>query len=245
VVMCSMLQHEPRALYKGMGASLIGAVPTSVVYMPTYEFSKMALLKLAAAAPGVKIPVAQVASVATGLACSSVRVPTSVVKARLQLGFSSSVRHAVAAALQNGGGWRGLYAGWYATCVLDVSYALVQFTVLERLVALCGATIARGRMLSSGENALVGFLVGVITAILTEPLDVVKTRLQTQRRDPRSICGTDFGYAGVFDGLHKMVQLEGVLALWRGLLPRLLLKGWGSCIWYSAYTMLRNIMEGV
>ena len=53
------------------------------------------------------------------------------------------------------------------------------------------------------------------------------------------IGGTDFGYTGLFDGLVKAARQEGVLVLWRGLLPRLLLKSCGSSIWYSVYMALR------
>lgn len=79
-----------------------------------------------------------------------------------------------------------------------------------------------------------------MTAIATEPLDVVRTRLQTQRRPDAGVGGTDFGYTGLLDGLVKAARTEGVLVLWRGLLPRLLLKSCGSSIWYSVYmTVLR------
>ena len=67
----------------------------------------------------------------------------------------------------------------------------------------------------------------------------MRTRLQTQRRPDAGIGGTDFGYHGLLDGLVKAVRQEGLLVLWRGLLPRLLLKSVGSMIWYSVYMALR------
>ena len=62
---------------------------------------------------------------------SIVRVPTSVLKARLQLGFSRNIGEAFAAATQGGRSLSGLYVGWAATCLLDVTYAIVQFTPLS------------------------------------------------------------------------------------------------------------------
>lgn len=128
------------------------------------------------------------------------------------------------------------------------------------------------RPLTNPENALVGFLVGVITSVLTEPLDVVKTRIIGQKRRPprrrggagrggdsargagrgrqpplaRGIAGPaeprrgleppqDFGYTGLVHGLRQIVATEGLGSLWRGLLPRLLLKSLGSMIWYPVY----------
>eukprot|EP00965_Chrysotila_dentata_P082005 2706265-Pleurochrysis_carterae.AAC.2 len=153
LAMAAMMRHEPLRLYNGLGASLIGAVPTSLVYMPTYELSKVVLKHLSATLPPNSLPISQLASIATGIACSCVRVPASVVKARMQLGYSPSLWHAVTTAV-NGVGWRGLYAGWYATCVLDVSYAMIQFTVLEWLVTLFDAS--QGRTALSPQQARIG-----------------------------------------------------------------------------------------
>jgi hypothetical protein len=36
-------------------------------------------------------------------------------------------------------------------------------------------------------------------------------------------------------GLRQIVATEGLGSLWRGLLPRLLLKSLGSMIWYPVY----------
>jgi len=133
-----------------------------------------------------------------------------------------------------------------------VTYALVQFSTLEWL-RVAGSSMVH-RPLTTRENALVGFLVGVITSVLTEPIDVVRTRLIGQKRRAgaqgpgsarapptsraRSACGPaeqDFGYTGLLHGLRQIVRSEGVGALWRGLLPRLLLKAVGSMIWYPVY----------
>jgi len=70
----AIVQAEPRpvtALYRGLGPSVIGAVPTAAVYMPTYEASKLAL---------AGTPFAPAAGVVTGIVSAAVRVPTSVRK---------------------------------------------------------------------------------------------------------------------------------------------------------------------
>lgn len=219
---------EARKLYRGLGTSLVSAVPVSLVYMPTYEFTSQAFKRLSLNS-GVPIPAAQLASVATGCACASVRVPLTLIKSRVQLGLFKSPSLAVAAALRTG--WRELFVGLGATVWLDVLYAVIQFTALERLRQL-GAFLGGGRVLTPGENALIGFLTGAITAVATEPLDVVRTRLQTQKRAAANKGGADFGYTGLLDGLRKAALTEGIAVLWRGLLPRLLLKSFGGMIWY-------------
>ena len=225
-----------RDLYRGLGTSLVGAVPVSLVYMPTYELSSTALKTLGGSLV-LPLPTAQMASVLTGCACALVRVPLTLIKARVQLGLYATPWLALAAALKLG--WRELFVGLRATIVLDVMYALVQFTALEQFRQL-GAVLSGGRVLTSGEDVLIGLLTGAVTAVATEPLDVVRTRLQTQKRREAKVGGTDFGYTGLVDGLRKAARQEGIIGLWRGLLPRLVLKSMGSSIWYVVYSAVRK-----
>jgi hypothetical protein len=50
-------------------------------------------------------------------------------------------------------------------------------------------------------------------------MDVIKTRLMAQGKEG---AGGGQRYSGLFDALVKIPQQEGVTALWRGLLPRLM-----------------------
>jgi solute carrier family 25 S-adenosylmethionine transporter 26 len=112
-----LLASEPRpvkALYRGLGASVAGAVPTSLVYMPTYEAAKLCFA-------GTLL--APLSGVVTGLVSACVRVPTSVVKAQLQLGLHDSGAAAVRSIVRSSG-LVGLFVGFRATVVLDVFYAV-------------------------------------------------------------------------------------------------------------------------
>ena len=178
------------------------------------------------------------------MASATVRVPVSVVKSRIQLGLHLSMREAVARAMRNGmGSGGGLYAGFRATVVLDSSYACVQFFFLEQLRALAlrtaptpagGSRPSSPTQLGAGANAAIGFLTGVCAAIVTEPLDVVRTRLMTQGKNPH------FQYEGLLHGLQTAARREGLYSLWKGLLPRLLTKAFGSVIWYTTYMEARR-----
>jgi len=53
----------------------------------------------------------------------------------------------------------------------------------------------------------------------------------------------NFGYRGLFDGLRRAVSSEGISSLYRGLLPRLLLKSLGGSIWYTTYSWVKAEME--
>eukprot|EP00658_Telonema_sp_P-2_P066040 TRINITY_DN55157_c0_g1_i1.p2 TRINITY_DN55157_c0_g1~~TRINITY_DN55157_c0_g1_i1.p2 ORF type:complete len:123 (-),score=3.67 TRINITY_DN55157_c0_g1_i1:223-591(-) len=116
-----------------------------------------------------------------------------------------------------------------------------------------------GRALSMSEDMVVGLLVGMGSASITEPLDLVRTRIlgqlglgnpvglgaaSSQPQRPTTSAPRDFGYRGMWHGLRSVAAHEGVLALWRGLLPRLVLKGAGSSIWYATYMKTRRWLDG-
>ena len=136
--------------------------------------------------------------------------------------------------------------GFRATVVLDSSYACVQFFFLEQLRALAlrtaptpagGSRPSSPTQLGAGANAAIGFLTGVCAAIVTEPLDVVRTRLMTQGKNPH------FQYEGLLHGLQTAARREGLYSLWKGLLPRLLTKAFGSVIWYTTYMACRSALS--
>ena len=56
--------------------------------------------------------------------------------------------------------------------------------------------------LNAAETSVVGAAAGAVTALLTTPLDVVKTRLMTQ--------GASARYAGIGDCVRKIAQQEGL-----------------------------------
>lgn len=56
-----------------------------------------------------------------------------------------------------------------------------------------------------------GSVCGVYSGL---PFDTVKLRLQTQ-------TAIDLQYKGVFDCFKKIIKQEGVLALWKGVIPAL------------------------
>ncbi|KAJ6636504.1 Mitochondrial 2-oxodicarboxylate carrier [Pseudolycoriella hygida] len=62
---------------------------------------------------------------------------------------------------------------------------------------------------------------GFIEVCLMHPLDVVKTRLQLQVKKPVAGSKTVY-YNGVFDCFSKIARQEGVLAVYKGILPPIL-----------------------
>lgn len=74
------------------------------------------------------------------------------------------------------------------------------------------------QILESGYRFALGSIAGATGATVVYPIDLVKTRMQNQRSG--SFVG-ELMYRNSFDCFKKVIRHEGVLGLYRGLLPQL------------------------
>ncbi|KAI9275171.1 mitochondrial carrier domain-containing protein [Helicostylum pulchrum] len=91
---------------------------------------------------------------------------------------------------------------------------------------------------SSFEKVVSACTGAVITMSFMNPLDVVKTRLQESSKN-----GTN-QYKGTIDGLSKILKNEGIFALWRGLLPGLVMALPSTAIYFVGYDYIRDTIRG-
>ncbi|KAI8378506.1 mitochondrial carrier domain-containing protein [Blakeslea trispora] len=88
---------------------------------------------------------------------------------------------------------------------------------------------------SSSIEKIVSACTGaVITMSFMNPLDVVKTRLQESSRIGNS------QYRGTLHGLSTIFRNEGLLALWRGLAPGLVMALPSTAIYFVGYDHIRD-----
>jgi solute carrier family 25 (mitochondrial citrate transporter), member 1 len=85
--------------------------------------------------------------------------------------------------------------------------------------------------LPSYQSLIIGGLSGGLGPLVNNPLDVVKTRLQKQV----VVEGKTPKYTGLIQACVVISQEEGVLALWKGITPRLLRIMPGQAITFMTY----------
>lgn len=213
--------------------------------MPSYELAQLELGKVFQGREVLGLRHVLAGSIA-GLCGSLVKVPVDVVKKRLQAGLYPNIIVAVRSIAAEGGpktsatlfGVRRFYTGWRSCIFYDVPYNAVQFTVLENVKRVVRA-LRQGEGLGRADHVGIGAVTGMITSVITEPLDVVKTRMMTQR------VGASTGvtvYTGWMDCMRTIIKEEGAIALWKGTLPRLVWVGASSAIWYGTYQAVRQSM---
>lgn len=218
-----------KGLYSGLAGNLAGVLPASAIFVGVYEPAKQKLLKTF---PENLSAFAHLTAGALGGAASSlVRVPTEVVKQRMQTGQFASAPNAVRAIVAKEG-FKGFYAGYSSFLLRDLPFDALQFCLYEQL--RIGYKLAAKRELNDPENAIIGAFAGALTGAMTTPLDVVKTRLMIQ--------GSGNQYKGVFDCVQTVVREEGPAALLKGIGPRVLWIGIGGSIFFGVLERAKSLL---
>lgn len=218
-------------LYNGALFSLIGQVPYGMLTFGLYETLRTTFQRRAPSVPEwLQIVIAAAAGDALG---SLWLTPSEVVKSKTQAGiYASPIAAARATAAQ---GPAAFYQGYTAAIARDIPFRAIQLTLYERLRTACARR--KGAKLSALENLLVGAVAGMVTASATTPLDVVRTRMMGQP------SGAGALYKNGVDCLLKTVSKEGLGALIKGIVPRCMLIGPSSAVFFLAYETSKNFFR--
>ncbi|KAK3211780.1 hypothetical protein Dsin_016486 [Dipteronia sinensis] len=218
-----------KGLYSGLAGNIAGVLPASALFVGVYEPTKQKLLKMF---PENLSAVAHLTAGAIGgLAASLIRVPTEVVKQRMQTGQFASAPDAVRLIVTKEG-LKGLYAGYGSFLLRDLPFDAIQFCIYEQL--RIGYKAAACRDLNDPENAVIGAFAGALTGAITTPLDVIKTRLMVQ--------GSANQYKGIIDCVQTIVREEGPPALLKGIGPRVLWIGIGGSIFFGVLERTKRML---
>lgn len=150
----------------------------------------------------------------------------------MQMGQFSSAVTAVRTILLKEGLRKGLYAGYSSFMLRDLPFDAIEFIAYEQLKTAMRAAV-HGRELNGLEVSAIGAGAGVATAVLTTPLDVIKTRLMTQ--------GAQGTYKGIFDCCRQLVRDEGAKALFKGVGPRVTWIGIGGSVFFTCLEASKKV----
>ncbi|CAK7263124.1 hypothetical protein SEPCBS57363_000408 [Sporothrix epigloea] len=177
-----------RGLYSGWLPALLGSFPGTVIFFGTYEFSKRHMIDA-----GVQPHIAYLTSGFIGdLGASIVYVPSEVLKTRLQLqgryqnpyfksGYNYRGMIDAARTIVRYEGTSALFYGYKATLYRDLPFSALQFTFWEQAQSWARQW-KQSRDIGLPLDFVTGAGAGGLAGAMTCPLDVVKTRLQTQVR---------------------------------------------------------------
>ena len=233
------------ALYKGLSAVYAGIIPKMAIRFVSFEqyrdwgstFVKTQQWNISPTS------VTFTAGLASGLTEAIVVVtPAEVCKIRMQGQYHSMmdpsqmqhrkytnvIQTAVTIVREEGLG--ALYKGVVPTMLRQGCNQAVNFTayniIKTNVMDWQGTT-----ELASWQSLAIGGLSGGMGPLVNNPLDVIKTRLQKQVVVP----GRPPKYSGLISGMAIVAREEGVFALWKGIVPRLLRIVPGQAITFMTY----------
>jgi len=208
-------------LYAGIGSVILGSGPASGLFFLSYEGSKAAL--------NTGMPSHLIASTIAEILTALVRVPFDTVKSLMQVNQNSALSTATAIEqLWKLGGVAAFYKGWWSTIAREVPFGCIQFPLFEFLKTLAASSDRSPH----GEISLItsiicGSIAGSLSAAITTPLDVVRTRIiLSQVKDISSLRL-----------VSKMLNDEGVSVMFSGIIPRIIWIGLGGAIFLGSYEL--------
>lgn len=183
-------QHGWRRMYRGIFAVFLGVVPAHSAYFSIYEVAKESF----GANESGHHPIAAAASgVCATMAHDIFMTPLDVVKQRLQLGcvcqntkecYKGVVDCTRGIVRQEG--YIALFRSFPTTLLMNVPYSAVNVAVNESARKL----ISPSGQFDEKTFFLSGAIAGGLAALFTNPLDVAKTRLQTQSISSAPVTST-------------------------------------------------------
>lgn len=227
------------SLFRGVTAIALGAAPAHALYFSCYE----AILRVGVIGEGDYRERASwlrlaVAGAVSTLLQDAVMVPMDAVKQRRQLAAAAYVHESTYATVQRivrSEGVRALYAGYTTTLVMNVPFHSLYFNCYELLRRRLEHATTHADAAST--HMIAGAVAGVVAAAVTNPLDVVRTRLQTQN---------EVGRAGAYRGLIHATQRvwceEGMRGFGRGVVPRMLFHSCSAAVLWTSYEYLKALL---
>ncbi|KAF9125134.1 hypothetical protein BGW39_007637 [Mortierella sp. 14UC] len=202
----AMVQNEGiRSLFKGISSPIVGLAGLNSILFASYSASMRLFEVMAPPQPSLNTtagealqPLSHVfaAGFVAGVACFLVSTPTELVKCRAQVIASrldpTSSAAAQKAILSESGSWhvtkdvirrfglRGLYQGGWVTILRDAPGYGVYFLSYEGLKRVLEVPAGETGGINTWKLLFAGGLAGTLSWASIYPLDVIKTRLQTQ-----------------------------------------------------------------
>jgi len=129
-------------------------------------------------------------------------------------------------------GVAGFFKGFVPTTARQAANSAVRFSSYTSLKQAAQSYVAPGEKLGTAATFAIGGLAGTITVFATQPIDTIKTRMQSM--DSKSL------YKNSFDCAVKIWKHEGFLTYWSGAVPRL-----GRLVFSGGivFTMYEKTME--
>ncbi|OAD60049.1 Solute carrier family 25 member 38 [Eufriesea mexicana] len=216
-------------LWRGMTPSITRVVPGVGLYFSSLHWLKHTL--------HLKDPLTPTEALLLGITARSMSgallIPITVVKTR----FESEIYkyNSVGEALKliyKQEGVRGLSSGLVPTLLRDAPYSGLYLTFYTQLKNIVTETDIVCTKLSAPIHFSCGILAGIFASIVTQPADVIKTKMQLYPNEFRDVRVAVF----------RVYKKYGVLGYFKGIVPRMLRRTLMTAMAWTVYEEVTKFM---
>ncbi|KAI8902338.1 mitochondrial carrier domain-containing protein [Globomyces pollinis-pini] len=181
----SSIAKTPLGLYQGVGVTVLFSVPAMTIYLATYDNVKSRFVDR-----NIDSVWSHGVSAASAEALAGILfTPMEVVKQKLQVNIKASTFSIIADVFKQNG-LLGFYRGYFLTECVFVPYTVTYFVTYEKLKKYCQSGVE-----STQQNATIPLhmyltcssIAATLGGIVTNPLDIIKTRVQITGKSALSV----------------------------------------------------------
>ncbi|KAH0950824.1 hypothetical protein HN011_007851, partial [Eciton burchellii] len=211
------------SLWKGMTPSITRVIPGVGLYFSSLHWLKHTF--------NLEEPLTAVQAISLGVTARSMSgallIPITVVKTRFESGVYkyNSISEALRLIYKQEG-MRGLSSGLVPTLLRDAPYSglyLMFYTQLKKVAAKIGTDES-----SASIHFGCGITAGILASIVTQPPDVIKTKMQLYPKEFNSIYNATF----------FVYKKYGILGYFKGIVPRMVRRTLMTAMAWTVYEQL-------
>jgi len=220
-----------KGFFRGMTAVISSAAPSHAIYFVTYEGLKK---KLGVNLPGHHPLVFAFSGAIATILSDSILTPMDTIKQKRQLSITHyrGTLNCLRVVVRKEG-VRALYAGYTTTIIMNIPFHSIYLNVYEFISRRL--LVYSNKQYNPQIHLLSGGVAGMAAGCITTPLDVAKTRLQTQ-------SDTRGRYHGMIKTIFKIWKTEGAMGLRRGLVPRMIFHSCSASILWTTYEYFKFLL---
>ena len=196
-----------KSLWSGLTPTIIMQVPNTIIYMVLYdELSNIYLPSFGFS----KIESAIISGGFSRIISSTIVAPLELIKTQIQstsdeakIGIKRKINHIFKNNLS-------FYKGLKPTLLRDVPFSMIYWGFYQKFNLFYSQSISQNIFLNSFIS---GATAGSIAAIVTTPFDLIKTRQQIDNLPKIKVP--------IIKYIYKIKKEEGLLVLFKGVIPRI------------------------
>ena len=214
-------------LYKGLSTALLFSVPKASIRFGSYSYYNNTINKYFQINNSFNSLFAGMLSGCTEAIL--IVTPAETIKTKL-IENNYSFKEGIPKIIKKNG-FVGLYNGLIPTIIKQSTNQGIRFMSYN---IYKNNIINIDKEITTSQALIGGMFSGTISTLCNNPIDMIKTRLQGSE---------NYKYNSTIDCINKVIKHEGIMSLYKGMLPRLLRVIPGQGIIFASYEKISNFLE--